>query len=280
MVSAATGQLEAFPEPGFDLASLRNTVLVMPSCNAIGFLGQLTLDVLIAHYGFAPVAHVEPTHLVPMVGTNAYGRGEIQTACQLYRNTTDPRFAPFTLMQIRSYVPKLRSKVFGYEMRHWIEKMGFASLVVLTGAEYFASDPYTTPLTHRVFPSSAAPAASASPAPLGQVVPDLAKKLEAAWPTLDQTYLSAEEAKKRDSPLLPPGAGTTQFLLDAEHGPAVTADALLLMAYTRDGNNTELARQMALAVSQLLLGEQKASALDVSIPSWENLYGETSDRLY
>jgi proteasome assembly chaperone 2 len=226
--------------------------LIQPAPNGIGFLGQLAIDLLIHSFGFHRVGYLESSLIEQIVGSNCFSKEEntLYTAFELYQS---PQHQGISILQLRSNCIQGHGVQFAKELNRWIESNRFRNVILLTGLDKTRRND-----------------AQLNSSPLRYYSKD--EMIQRKMNSLDVIELEPFENEGLPYvPLLPPGAGLTNFLLAENKLPT-----LVLSYFTEVGDNNQPAEQLfQTVVSFLSLPKEQ-----VKIPlSWSTLYGpETNMR--
>ncbi|TPX38373.1 hypothetical protein SmJEL517_g00190 [Synchytrium microbalum] len=245
--------LEFHPQLGFDSKLLANTTLLLPSCNSIGNIGQLSLDLLISSLNAQLVGHLESPFVLPVVGSNAFSDKGIHPLTTSFEVFQSPQTPTITLLQIRGTIIPNRSQLFASSIHAWAESIQVARVIIVSGADATAridsqiSRPvitFYTPLSNTSTINSV-----------------YGKEMDV------MQWTKLEELTETNSG----GVGLVKFLVKTfEKQDAGGIPLLCLLWYTVEGDNIPDSQYVVSGLNQLL----KLSISDYKMPpSWKGLFG-------
>jgi hypothetical protein len=227
---------------------LENTRLLMPGPNGIGFLGQLSIDLLLSNLQFDRIGYLESDMIEPIFGTNCYNQRDSYTAFELYQSVLYPNI---TILQLRSNCIKGYGQAFCSSLAEWIRDSKFQDVVLLTGLDKTRRND-----------------AQLNSSPL-RFLSNNEKLSDNAVALAVQEMEAVDNEGIPYKAYLPPGSGLTNFLLEKLKIPFI-----VLAWFTEVGDNSIPAQSVATKAAQL----SQLLVKDIKVPeSWEVLYGPETE---
>ncbi|EGF81019.1 hypothetical protein BATDEDRAFT_88091 [Batrachochytrium dendrobatidis JAM81] len=245
--------------------SLAGTTLIMPGPNALGFVGQLTLDLLISTLKLQKVGSIDCPDVSAVVGIDSYGPWDspsVRTAMEVYQGKTQSsqshsiKEQVVTVLMIRSKVEKEKGMVFSEALTSWIQSIGFSRVLLLTALD-------GTRRTDKQLGSS--------PLRYCTVGSEFSDQFPAAL-KLGWTAIESSSDIYTDTPcIIPPGGGLTRFILNEFKRKEMSLT--VLSWFTFEGDNMDTVHSIANAVNDLVcLCSPKPQWLRPK--SWDHIYGQ------
>ncbi|XJO75682.1 hypothetical protein BDV3_006323 [Batrachochytrium dendrobatidis] len=221
--------------------SLAGTTLIMPGPNALGFVGQLTLDLLISTLKLQKVGSIDCPDVSAVVGIDSYGPWDppsVRTAMEVYQGKTQSsqshsiKEQVVTVLMIRSKVEKEKALD---GTRRTDKQLGSSPLRYCTVGSEFSDQ----------FPAA----------------------LKLGW-----TAIESSSDIYTDTPcIIPPGGGLTRFILNEFKRKEMSLT--VLSWFTFEGDNMDTVHSIANAVNDLVcLCSPKPQWLRPK--SWDHIYGQ------
>ncbi|KAJ1328366.1 hypothetical protein BSLG_010098 [Batrachochytrium salamandrivorans] len=208
-MAAALKFFPAADDAQISCQSLAGTTLLMPGPNGLGFVGQLTLDLVISTLKMQRVGFLESPDAMAVVGMDSYGSWDTpkaRVAIEVYQSSaSEPssesgKNSIVTVLMLRSRVHKGRGVAFCNSLTEWIQSIEFSKVLLVTALD-------GTRRTDRQIMSS----------PLRYCT--VGKDFHDQFPTitkLDWLLMEPSEELYTENPTrIPPGGGLTRFMLDA-----------------------------------------------------------------
>lgn len=117
-----------------EIVGLKGTTLIIPGPGNIGYLGNLSIDLLINTLSFKRLAQLSCPYLPQIIGTRVYDEddNQIYTTFELFQSDLIPSV---TLLQLRSAPVSGYGVAFSKSLAEWIKESGFQETIVLTGLD-------------------------------------------------------------------------------------------------------------------------------------------------
>ncbi|KAI9208709.1 PAC2 family-domain-containing protein [Polychytrium aggregatum] len=240
-------------------AKLSGSTLILPAANNIGNIGQLAIDLIVSTYGLKRVGFLESPWVLPLAGNDAYAKpgdqaGVLHTSFEVYQDAD----SLLTVVQLRSLVIKTKIDLFAKDLQDWIEQSEFKQVVQLTGCDARRRlDPQIQSVPVRF-------------AWANQPTKIFENEVAAyGWKALEPVDPSALDGAVNHA--IPPGAGSTRYLL--EHFGSSTVPIIAVIWFASEGDNIPDAVNLAGFADTLLHGPKDTPIQWKPPHSWNLLFG-------
>eukprot|EP01095_Lingulamoeba_sp_RSL-Kostka_P007717 TRINITY_DN248_c1_g1_i1.p1 TRINITY_DN248_c1_g1~~TRINITY_DN248_c1_g1_i1.p1 ORF type:complete len:277 (+),score=59.40 TRINITY_DN248_c1_g1_i1:129-959(+) len=123
------------PKKNGEIKDFSNSTLIL-STNSIGWVGQLTLDLLLNSIeDFQQIGWFYSQHLLPIIGNDPFDSttGDLFCNLQIYEKVTKDH--TFVILQQRSPIMKNHNQDFAVEIVNWIKESKFKEVLYLVSAD-------------------------------------------------------------------------------------------------------------------------------------------------